>query len=151
MTSAGTIASVDPGPHRAAVIAHWHAVEPGECLVSSGLGFEGFAVPAALAAQAAHPDRRVVCFTGIRGLLLAAPDLATATDLGLPVTIVAFRDEAAGDGSRVDVPGLALALGLGADEARDEAGFVKAFGRAAAVPRPSVIEVRVDASGYLDD
>ena len=151
ITPAGTIASIDPGRHRAPALAHWHAVEPGECLVSNGLGFEGFAVPAAIAAQSAHPDRRVLCFTGIRGLLLAAPDLAIAADLGLPITIVAFRDDVGPGGSGVDVRGLSLALGLAAEAVEDEAGFVRAFARASAVPGPCLIDSRVDAAGYRDD
>ena len=63
----GAIATVDAGAHMFPVTAYWDALEPGECLISNGLATMGFALPAAIAAQLHHPDRRVVCLTGDGG------------------------------------------------------------------------------------
>src|SRR5262249_22012634 len=91
-TPAGTIATVDAGAHMFPATAYWHAVEPGELLISNGLATMGFALPAAIAAQLVSADRRVVCFTGDGGLLMAAAELGTLARLRLPVVIVVFDD-----------------------------------------------------------
>jgi acetolactate synthase I/II/III large subunit len=108
MTPAGTIASVDAGCPVVAALACWESIEPGELLVSSGLGAPGFALPAAIAAQLAHPDRQVICFTDADGLLRSAGELETASRLGLPIAIAVVAD-----GARPDVDLLALARALG--------------------------------------
>src|SRR5262249_4394843 len=94
LTPAGTIATVDAGAHMFPVTAYWHAVEPGELLISNGLATMGFALPAAIAAQLVHPERRVVCFTGDGGLMMAAAELETVARLRLPLLIIVFNDAA---------------------------------------------------------
>src|SRR5437870_5741040 len=69
-TPAGTIATVDAGAHMFPAMAYWQAVEPGELLISNGLATMGFALPAAIAAQLVHPERRVICLTGDGGLMM---------------------------------------------------------------------------------
>ena len=64
------------------------------CLISNGLATMGFALPAAIAAQLVHPDRRVVCFTGDGGLMMVAAELETVARLRLPIVIVVFNDAA---------------------------------------------------------
>ena len=91
-TPAGSIATVDAGAHMFPATAYWLATEPGECLISNGLATMGFALPAAIAAQLCHPDRRVVCLTGDGGLMMVAAELETAARLALPVIVIAFDD-----------------------------------------------------------
>jgi acetolactate synthase-1/2/3 large subunit len=164
LTPAGALATVDAGAHMFPATAYWHAVEPGECLISNGLATMGFALPAAIAAQLAHPDRRVVCFTGDGGLLMVAAELETVARLRLPVTIVVFDDAAlslirikqeqkgyadlATRHAGPDVVALARAFGITAVAASDEAGFARALASALGAPGPSVIAARIDASGY---
>src|SRR5262245_1394594 len=135
LTPAGTIATVDAGAHMFPATAYWHAVEPGELLISNGLATMGFALPAAIAAQLVHPERRVVCLTGDGGLLMVAAELETAARLKLPIAIVVFDDGAlsliqikqdqkgyVGVPMRHDGPdlaGLARAFGLTAFSATD--------------------------------
>jgi acetolactate synthase-1/2/3 large subunit len=52
----------------------------------------GCAVPLAIGAKIAEPDRPVVAFTGDGGLDMVMGELATARDLKLPVMIVVFAD-----------------------------------------------------------
>jgi acetolactate synthase-1/2/3 large subunit len=159
LTPAGTIATADPGAFAFPVMDHWHAVEPGEYLVSSGLGTPGFALPAAIAALLAHPDRRAVGFTDDGGLLGVAAELETAARLRLPLLIVAFnggpvappasgRDESGHHGQReeLDLAALGRALGLVAFTASDEAGFLRALYGALGVNGPALIDARIDAA-----
>ena len=94
LTAAGSIATVDAGAHMFQTTTYWHSLEPGELLISNGLATMGFALPAAIAAQLVHPDRRVVCFTGDGGLMMVASELETVARLGLPIVIVVFNDAA---------------------------------------------------------
>jgi acetolactate synthase-1/2/3 large subunit len=163
-TPAGSIATVDAGAHMFPATAYWHAVEVGECLISNGLSTMGFALPAAIAAQLACPDRRVVCFTGDGGLMMVAAELETAARLALPITIVVFNDGALSliqvkqeqrgfEGASMryagpDLPALARAFGLRSFEASDEGAFRAALLAAQAAPGPTLIDARIDASGY---
>jgi acetolactate synthase I/II/III large subunit len=146
------------------VTAYWDALEPGECLISNGLATTGFALPAAIAAQLHHRDRRVVCFTGDSGLMMVAAELETAARLGLPIIIVVFDDQAlslievkqeqrgiTGASMRYagpDFPALARAFGFRAWIAEDEGAFGNALVAAQAAPGPTLIDARIDASGY---
>lgn len=163
-TPAGTVATVDAGAHMFPATAYWHAVELGECLISNGLATMGFALPAAIAAQLVHPDRRVVCFTGDGGLMMVAAELETAGRLRLPIVIVVFNDgmlsliqvkqEQRGfEGASMryagpDLAALARAFGLRSFVASDETGFRAALLAAQAAPGPALIDARIDASGY---
>ena len=82
----GTLAVLERGDVWGEAARAWHAVAPGECLISAGPATEGFAVVAAAAAQLASPHRRVVCFTEPRAI--GPGHLATVTALGVPVLIV---------------------------------------------------------------
>ena len=164
LTAAGSIATVDAGAHMFPVTAYWHALEPGELLISNGLATMGFALPAAIAAQLVHPDRRVVCFTGDGGLMMVAAELETVARLGLPIVIVVFNDAAlslieikqaqrgfAGVSMRYAGPnlvGLGRAFGLRALAATDEPTLRSALIAAQTAPGPTLIDARIDPSGY---
>ena len=53
----------------------------------------GYAIPGALAARLAHPDRPVVAFTGDGGFMMAIADVQTAVHENLPIIIVVFDDQ----------------------------------------------------------
>jgi acetolactate synthase-1/2/3 large subunit len=164
LTAGGSIATVDAGAHMFPATAYWHALEPGELLISNGLATMGFALPAAIAAQLVHPHRRVICFTGDGGLMMVAAELETVARLGLPIVIVVFNDEALsliaikqeqkgfeGVSMRYagpDLRALARAFGLRAFPATDEATLHQALIGAQTAPGPALIDARIDASGY---
>jgi len=163
-TPVGTIATVDAGAHMFPATAYWHAVEPGELLISNGLATMGFALPAAIAAALVHPERRVVCLTGDGGLMMVAAELETVARLGLPIAIVVFDDGALSliavkqeqrgfaEGSMryagPDLVALGRAFGLPAIAASTEAELRVALARAQSGPGPLLIDARIDASGY---
>jgi len=163
-TPAGAIATVDAGAHMFPATAYWLATEPGECLISNGLATMGFALPAAIAAQLCHPDRRVVCLTGDGGLMMVAAELETAARLALPVIAIAFDDRSlslieikqeqkgyAGASMRYAGPELAAmarAFGWRAFDAASETELGRALTAALAGAGPALIAARIDASGY---
>ncbi|HSB42221.1 MAG TPA: thiamine pyrophosphate-dependent enzyme, partial [Methylomirabilota bacterium] len=164
LTAAGSIATVDAGAHMFPATAYWQALEPGELLISNGLATMGFALPAAIAAQLAHPDRRVVCLTGDGGLMMVVAELETAGRLRLPLVIVVFNDAALSliqvkqeqrgfEGVPMryagpDLPALARAFGIRALVAADEASLRSALIAAQTGPGPALIDARIDPSGY---
>jgi acetolactate synthase-1/2/3 large subunit len=150
LTPAGAIACIEQGAHAAVATQCWQAVEPGECLVSSGLAVPGFAVPASIAAQLVHRERRVLCLTDVRGLLRAVAELETAAALDLPIAVVVL-DEGHQPGAAgapatpvPDLCGLARALGATGFAAADAAAFERAFLQALRTRGPSLIHARVE-------
>ncbi|HEY3064316.1 MAG TPA: thiamine pyrophosphate-binding protein [Methylomirabilota bacterium] len=164
LTPAGTVATVDAGAHMFPVMAFWAAVGPGEVLVSNGLATMGFALPAAVAAQLLHRDRRVVCFTGDGGLMLAAAELETAVRRELPLVVVVFDDGALslirvkqeqrampGDSLTYrgpDFAALAKSFGMAAWTVTTEHALRDAVVRAQEAATPALIAARIDPSGY---
>ena len=90
-----TIATCVPAS-RLLVVQKWEAYGPREFLTSNGLGSMGYAVPGALAARLAWPDRPVVAFTGDGGLLMAVAELQTAKRENLPIIVLVFDDQEIG-------------------------------------------------------
>ena len=99
---AGAIATGD-----VPALASWQAVAPRETLTALGMATPGYAVTAAVAAQLAHPDRRVVAFTSPVGLAAAETARALADALALAIIVVV--------------------LGATADETTFAAEFARAF------------------------
>jgi acetolactate synthase-1/2/3 large subunit len=164
LTAAGSIATVDAGAHMFQTTTYWHSLEPGELLISNGLATMGFALPAAIAAQLVHPDRRVICFTGDGGLMMVASELETVARLRLPIVIVVFNDAALSlievkqeqkgfEGVSLryggpDLLTLGRAFGIRALAATDEATLQSALIAAQTAPGATLIDARIDPSGY---
>ncbi|MFF0524023.1 acetolactate synthase large subunit [Actinomadura nitritigenes] len=70
--------------------------EPNTLLVSNGLSSMGFAVPGAIAAKLAHPDRRVLAATGDGAFLMNSQELETAVRENIPITVLIWDDSAYG-------------------------------------------------------
>ncbi|ETX29808.1 thiamine pyrophosphate-binding protein [Roseivivax isoporae] len=87
-----TRASADSGAHRILLSQMWRCSYPRALVQSSGLCTMGCAVPLAMGAQLAEPDRPCVSFSGDAGFLMVAGELATAADLGLRTIFVVFVD-----------------------------------------------------------
>lgn len=70
----------------------WTGDRAGTFLNSGGAGTMGFALPAALGAQAAAPDRRVWAICGEGGFVMTLQELATAVEARLPVKVVILNN-----------------------------------------------------------
>jgi acetolactate synthase-1/2/3 large subunit len=70
--------------------------EPNTCLVSNGLSTMGFALPGALAATLALPDRRVLAAVGDGAFLMNSQELETAVRERIPLAVLIWQDDAYG-------------------------------------------------------
>ena len=87
-----SIASVDAGAHRILLSQVWDCYEPSTLLQSNGLCTMGGAIPLAIGAKIAEPERLSVAFLGDGGILMFLGELATCAEVELPVIIVLFVD-----------------------------------------------------------
>lgn len=126
-----------------------------------GFGTLGYAMPAAIGGQIACPDRPTIAITGDGGFLFTLQELGTAVELGLPLPILVWNNDAFGQIAQGmnarDIPELgvrqrnpdylALARAFGAAAVRpDSLPALQATIRAAlSAAGPTLIEVREDA------
>lgn len=87
-----TLASADSGAHRILLSQMWECYAPRDLMQSSALCTMGCAVPLAIGAKLAAPNRPVVSFSGDAGFLMVAGELATAAELNLTPIFVVFVD-----------------------------------------------------------
>jgi acetolactate synthase I/II/III large subunit len=64
---------------------------------STGYGTLGYALPAALGAKLAEPERPVVALIGDGGLQFTIAELATAVELGLSVPVIVWNNRGYGE------------------------------------------------------
>jgi acetolactate synthase I/II/III large subunit len=91
-----TIVSTDVGQHQMRTAQAYPFKAPRQWLTSGGLGTMGFGIPAAIGAALAHPDRKVVCFTGDGSMLMNIQELATAVEEQVNLTIVLMNNQGLG-------------------------------------------------------
>ena len=161
----GTIATVDAGAHMLVAMPLWGTEERDEVLISSGLATMGFAVPAAIAAALAYPNRRIVCFVGDGGLGMVVAELETIARLELPISVVVFNDsslsliavkqapERQGGAAAVtyndtDFALIAQGFGLPAVKVTSSEDLGQALRDSFGGAGPSLLDVRVDPAGY---
>ena len=75
---------------------YWTWTEPRTWVTSHGLGTMGYAVPAAIGAKLAAPEKEVVAFDGDGSFLMTAQELTVAARENLDLTIVVLNNEAVG-------------------------------------------------------
>lgn len=156
--------AVDAGAHMLPVMAFFEAQSPYDALISRGLATMGYALPTAIGAALAQPDRPVVALTGDGGLMMCASELATAAQLGCKLTVVVFNDSAIAmigvkqsqrglsrhgmDYSRSDFSLVAQGYGCEGARVQDPALLEATLQRALASAGTSLVDVIVDPSGY---
>ncbi|MEA2622772.1 MAG: acetolactate synthase large subunit [Chloroflexota bacterium] len=134
--------------------------QPGTMLGPTS-GAMGYAVPAAVAAAVAHPDRTVVAMAGDGGLGMTMAELETGVREGLRFVVLCFDNqrygtirmwqERRGRGQGVatelgpiDFAGVARALGAGGIRVESEDEFEPVLREALASDRPVVIHLVLD-------
>lgn len=90
---ADAVVTVDSGAHRILLSQKWVATEPLRLLQSAGFCTMAAALPLAIGAKVADPNRRVFAVMGDGGLEMGIGELATLRDLALPLTIILFQDQ----------------------------------------------------------
>ena len=121
----------------------------------------GWAMPAAIGAKLAAPERPIVALAGDAGFLFTVQELATAVELELPLPIVLWNNDGLGairaGMDDQDIPQIAvnprnpdfimMAKSFGCHTAQPDSleAFQEALGAALAADAPTLIEVRQDA------
>ncbi|WP_336327672.1 biosynthetic-type acetolactate synthase large subunit [Halovenus sp. HT40] len=96
LTPDDTIVAAGVGQHQMWAWQFWTWKEPRTWVTSHGLGTMGYAVPAAIGAKIAAPDKEVVAFDGDGSFLMTAQELSVAVREQLNITIVVLNNEAVG-------------------------------------------------------
>jgi acetolactate synthase I/II/III large subunit len=160
--SADTIVAADSTQIVYTGVQDFPSMRPRSWITSTtGFGTLGFALPAAIGAKLANPERPVACLIGDGGLLFTLSELATAVEAktGFPIVvwnnggygeIALYMDRAKVARCGVDlyVPDLcAIATGFGCLAVRPS-GLVEvrdAIRKALVASVPTLIEIRADA------
>lgn len=161
------ITVADVGLNQIWAAVAWTGNRPGHFLNSGGQGTMGYALPAAIGAQAAFPDRRVLSVSGEGGFVMTLQELATAVESGLPVKAVVlnnrqlgmvrqFQDDFYGGvRSQVDhllTPDfvlLAQAFGCYGAVVRQSGEIGPALDAAFAHPGPAVVDFQIDPNANV--
>ena len=70
----------------------YQAEAPNTCIISNGFAAMGIALPGAIAAKLAFPDRKCVAVCGDAGFLMNSQEIETALRLKLDFVILIFND-----------------------------------------------------------
>jgi acetolactate synthase I/II/III large subunit len=130
-TPVGTLATGD-----VSALAAWQAVAPREALAPLGNAPPGYPIFAAMAAQLANAERRVVAFTTATGLVAGEVTLSLGAALGLPLVVVVLDPLGGTTAARLERVGVQPYL------ARGESDFALVFSHALVAARPAVVGVK---------
>jgi thiamine pyrophosphate-dependent acetolactate synthase large subunit-like protein len=131
---------------------------PGAWFHPSGYGTLGYALPAAMGAKIAQPQRPILALAGDFGLQLTLQELVTAVELGLSLPVVVWNNSALGQiredmlasgitpvavtARNPDFPALAHACGAHAERVESPAALTQAISSALLRRGPTLIEAR---------
>jgi acetolactate synthase-1/2/3 large subunit len=87
-----TIVVTDVGQHQMWEAQYYHHEKPRSLITSGGLGTMGFALPAAIGAKFACPDKDVWVVVGDGGFQMTSCELATAEQEGIKVNVAIINN-----------------------------------------------------------
>lgn len=156
---ADTLITNDAGNFAAFLHRYWHFNHPRTQLGPTN-GAMGYAIPAAVAAKIALPDRTVVATVGDGGFLMTGAELEVAVRHRAPITVLAFRNGLYGtiamhqaksfgrtagiDIGDVDLAGYARSLGAQAITVNDNDALDEAMRKASVADEVTVVDLICD-------
>ncbi len=90
------VAICDVGAHKMWMARMFRCEVPNTCIISNGFASMGIALPGAIAAKLALPERKVVAVTGDAGFLMNVQELETAVRLKTPIVVLIWNDSCYG-------------------------------------------------------
>ena len=155
----GAVLTCDAGENRLFMM-QWYSVKPGdEYLQPAAGGGMGYAVPAAMAARLAHPERAVLAVCGDGGFEMSLHALSSALQERLPIAVLVLNNGALGwvlhgmgeeaVGARLedrDYAGIARSLGCDGIRAETAAELEEALSKIGNLSVPLVIDVPTSLS-----
>jgi len=82
----------DVGAHKMWVARYYQCHEPNTCLIPNGFCSMGFALPGAIAAKRALPNRRIMAICGDAGFLMNVQEMETAVRIGSDIVVMVWED-----------------------------------------------------------
>jgi len=164
-TAPNAIVAVDDGNHTYLTAELFSIPAGGRLIVPTDFNAMGYAVPAAIGAQLAQPERETIAIVGDGAFLMTCMEIVTAVSLQLGIIYYVFHDGELAQIAQaqrlpyrrapctkigaIDLAALAAATGAAwvpiADDAALAAGIAQARNLAAG-RRPVIVEVAVDYS-----
>jgi acetolactate synthase-1/2/3 large subunit len=92
ITGGNAIVVTDVGQHQMWEAQYFHHEKPRTLITSGGLGTMGFALPAAIGAKVACPDKEVLVIAGDGGFQMTSPELATIVQEKLKINIAVINN-----------------------------------------------------------
>jgi len=86
------IAISDVGSHKMWMARMFRCDEPNTCIISNGFAGMGIAVPGAVAAKLAYPEKGIVAVTGDAGFMMNSQEIETAIRCKTPIVILIWND-----------------------------------------------------------
>jgi acetolactate synthase-1/2/3 large subunit len=92
ITGGNAIVVTDVGQHQMWEAQYFHHEQPRTLITSGGLGTMGFALPAAIGAKTACPDKEVWVIAGDGGFQMTASELSTIAQEGIKINIAIINN-----------------------------------------------------------
>ena len=92
ITGGNAIVVTDVGQHQMWEAQYFHHEQPRTLITSGGLGTMGFALPAAIGAKVACPDKEVWVIAGDGGFQMTSPELSTIVQENLKINIAIINN-----------------------------------------------------------
>jgi acetolactate synthase-1/2/3 large subunit len=90
------IVTCDVGAHKMWMARMFRCEYPNTCIISNGFASMGIALPGAIAAKLAYPERNVVAVTGDAGFMMNVQELETAVRMKTPIVVLVWNDSGYG-------------------------------------------------------
>ena len=156
----------DVGAHKLLIGQVWRTALPGTFFMSNGLSSMGYGLPGAVAAKLVHPDRPVLCVTGDGGFLMVLHVLEFLVREAVPVVVAVLSDRTLAaikvsqrrrelapygvDFGHPDYAAVAMAFGVVGRRVDRLDQVAPATAEALASRRPTVLDIAVDPTEYVD-